>query len=650
MFLSRHIAAAGAWLCAGFALAPGWAAAQKETTMQDAVFSPRVVGERRADFYSLETLLASPPFAGQQGEALALAIYDYFTSTADGTWHGWPADEREGQPVGWGKVSDPVKLLNAYGWMICGQCADVLLGLYRAAGMPARIFGVPGHNLCEVFYDGRWHVLDVDMWTWFRTPDGHIASACELAQDARRLILQNTDKSNPCDLPDRKLEDYAQMYEQAKATVSGDRLTTVFPHWATRAHTMDFALRPGETLIRSQSHAGRFHMPQSWQESMTKYKGEWPGRPRERYAPFRTVGNGRWLYAPDLTAKTRDFELGVRSRQGLTQDERGLVGPGTVVFRIQSPYPFCGVPEWRKTPYTYSNGVWLALAGNGPFEAEVTDPEGRFVAVSTASGAFADRPDITALLEARYDALLRITLGAGARLDKFAFGGYIMTAPLTLPRLAEGRNRMELRCRDKHQKRTTPWTVPVDFRSETALRAVLAGLENATIAAGGHERLCIQPTNGAARALFRFDAPETKRFAWAYAIATVPEGPTNAPARRAALEWSADGAAWKPLAQLAIPNTPHQWDASIDGEIVPAEPSAKLWLRATSETGITAFEFTGHIEQPALPGELRITHRWKEGDAERSFVAPRGATVYELLCGKDPEAHTIEMSVPSVTR
>lgn len=620
--------------------------------MPDAVFSPRLVGERRADFYSLETLRASPPFAGKQGEELALAIYDYFTSTVDGAWHGWPMNEREGEPIGWGDVRDPVKLLNAYGWMICGQSAEVLYGLYRAAGLPARIFSVPGHNLCEVFYDNRWHVLDSDMRTWFRAPEGHIAGACELARNARALILENRNKSNPCDLPDRPIEDYARMYEQAAASVKNDQLTTIFPHWATRAHTMDFVLRPGETLIRSQSHEGRFHMPQSWQKPLAgPNKDEWHGIPRERFAPFRTVGNGRWIYAPDLTDRTRDLEMGVWSRQSLTQDERGLVGPGSAVFRIQSPYPFCGIPDWRKTPYTYSDGVWLALAGEGVVTAEVTDAEGRFVTVTSTCGTFAERPDITPLIEARYDILIRVTLTDGARLNTFVFDGYLMTAPLSLPRLAEGANRMELRMLDRHRKRTTPWTVPVDFRSEAAFRTALVRLERGTLVPGKRDRLrIVPPSNGPAQAVFRFDAPGTRRFAWVYAIATVPEGPTNASARQATMDWSADGAAWRRLAQLTIPNTPLQWDAGMDGEFVPPEAIKTVWIRVTSETGAIGLEVTGHIEEPPSAGELLVTHRWTEGGAERVFEAPRGSAAYDVPCGKNPVAHKIEMRVPSVSR
>jgi hypothetical protein len=415
---------------------------------------------------------------------------------------------------------------------------------------------------------------------------------------------------------------------------------------------MDFMLRPGETLVRSQVHEGRFHLPQTWRELMRGPSGhEWRGLPQERFAPFRTIGNGRWTYAPDLADRSRDFELGAWSRTGLTQDAHGLKGPGTAVFRIQSPYPFCGIPDPTHPETPPANGVWLTLAGEGSVTAEVTDAEDRFVTVAATNGVFSIKTDITPLLDARYTALIRLTLAHDARLTAFAFDGYLMTAPLSLPRLTEGSNRMTLRSGDKFGRPTLPWTVPSDFRSETALRRTLVRLEGGALQPWKRDRLRVAPAaTGPARAIFRFDAPELRRFAWAYAIATVPEGPTHAPPRQAELAWSTNGADWTSIGKLAIPSTPLQWDASLDGECVPASACPVLWLQVTSETGLIALELTGHLEAPACPDDLQITHCWTEDGVPREFTAPPGRTSYEILCGSNPQAHTIELRAPRSVR
>jgi hypothetical protein len=116
------------------------------------------------------------------------------------------------------------------------------------------------------------------------------------------------------------------------------------------------------------------------------------------------------------------------------------------------------------------------------------------------------------------------------------------------------------------------------------------------------------------------------------------------------MEWSKDGVSWTSVAKLAIPATPLQWDASLDGEIVPAAASRTLWLRVTSDTGLIALEFAGHLEAPPSAGDLSITHRWTEDGVPREFTAPPGQERYEILCGRNPQAHTIEMRAPASKR
>lgn len=608
--------------------------------MSDTVFSPRVVGDLRPDFHSLESVLTHPRFAGKRGEPLALAIYDYFTSTVDGTWHWWTPNENAGDPYTWGDVEDPVKLLNCYGWMLCATNAALLQSIYRAAGMPSRIRSLPGHAVCEVYYEDRWHILDVDMWTWFRTPEGHLASVEELSAAPRALILDNQRKSQPCNLPDRSLEDYAEMYAQ-----TAQKEKVIYPLWAARTHTMDFMLRPGESLLRAQASAGRFHIPATWAANRKKFATEWTGQPRERYQPFRTVGNGRWIYAPDLTSHTRDVELGAWSREGLSQDATGLAGPGSIVFRIQSPYPFCGVPDPDKDGFPARDGVRLETVGIGLLRVEAQDAEGRWVEVETGTA------DLTNLLAARYETMLRLTLEVGAHLTELHFDGWLQMAPMSLPRMVAGDNRMRVERADQFGLCTTPWRVPVDFRTESALRATLVELERGTLQPGARERLKVAPpAEGPAVAVYRFDAPVGRPFAWAYAVSTIPEGPTDAAQKQAVLEWSLDGQTWHPLATIAIPNTPLQWDGSIDGQVRPPAPAQRLWLRVSSDTGMTALQFTGHIAEPAIPGKLDIVHRWREAGVEREFIAPGGADEYTLTCGADPCDHSIEMRMPSVPR
>jgi len=612
-------------------------------------FSARVVGDKRPDFYSFKTIVESPQFKGKAGEELALAFYKYFTSTNDGTYHGWSIDEWEGRPQVRGRLADPLKMLNAYGWMICGQHSHFLYSLYRAAGMSARQYGAPGHCLCEVNYDNRWHVFDVDMWTWFRTPEGHIASADELSQNAFDLIVTNQNKANPCNLPDRDLPGYADMYAHL-ATRDGQP-AEVWPHWETRAHTMDFALRPGETLIRSQRNEGRFPLPPIWWKAIKEGHPEWKGEPRERYAPFRTYGNGRWIYEPNLTSGYRDFAVGVRERHGIGQTEAGLAGAGQCVIPFVSPYPFVSKPDYSGDRVGYRDGSWITVRASGDVTIEIRDPLGNWTPVPVAANGKEEKIDISPLLEARYHFDLRLTLGANARVSKFRFEGYLLTAPMSLPRLDEGVNVMTLKGKDKYGLATVPCEILPDFRTTAAVPLDRqAAIRNGELRPGAETWQVIAPKGkGPVQATFTFDAPAGEKFAWFYALATVTEGPIHEPQRQAKVEWSFDGGDFQPLTAAAIDHTALQWDCSLDNEQILDRPGRTVSIRVTSDTPIRGMEFVGHLDMDAaLSVRPEITHRWLEGGTEHQFVAPPAADRYWFRCGPNPTGHVIEMSVPSL--
>lgn len=610
-------------------------------------YSPRVVGRERPDFHSLQAFLQFPAFADKNDEAFALSLYDYLAGPIDGLFHFWSPRENDGRPQLRRRVDDPLKLLNVYGWGLCGQSARLLHTIYAVAGFRSRVVNLPGHNVCEVFYDGSWHLLDTDMWAWFRMPDGHIASVDELGSDACNLIVKNTNKSEPCNLPDRTLESFVKMYDGCRAEGGAQR--RAWPHWTILGHCMDFVLRPGETLVRSQTGQGRFHAPAEWKGSIEKHGSEWVGYPRERYEPFRSYGNGRWIYDPKLSSDFTDFTDGVWERDGVTQDSKGVMGPGTACFRMQSPYPFCGKPDFNGETVTHRDGVWLSLGGCGRVEVEVTDAEGQWISVAKTQGDFNEKLDFTQLLSSRYTCFVRFTLTDGTLLSSLRFDGYILTAPISLPRLVAGENPMELKSHDKHGLCTVPWSRVVDFREEADLSTQWISAEY-----GGFEPYVdgwqeIVPAEGKpVRVVFRFDAPASRPFAWCYAHSSLREGPCGEPRKRGVLEWSADGEEWHSLAEREIPNTELQWDCSLDGEVVLPEHTGSLWIRVTSDTPICGFEFHGHVTEPINgDGTLEIVHEWEQDDGPQCFVPSVGAKAYALTCGSSPRGHTITMRVPS---
>ena len=490
------------------------------------------------------------------------------------------------------------------------------------------------------------------MWTWFRTPRGHIASAYELACDPQGLILNNTNRSNPCNLPDRNLKDYAGMYATVKTT--NDHVAEIWPPWETHAHTMDFALRPGETLIRSQRNEGRFPFPQSWKAATREFAHEWTGQPRERYAPFRTFGNGRWIYEPKLSSNFADFAAGVESRRGITQDDAGLHGAGQCVFSFQSPYPFVGIPDPSGAIVRHHDGAWLSLRAQGDVKVEITDPLGQWIPIPVSATGAVETVDITDHLAARYYVKVRLSLGPGATISSFKFDAYLMTAPMSIPRLVEGNNPMVLKLKDAFGLATIQMEILPDFRKTAAIpidrQAV--DVKNALIRPGPEGWQVIAPKDNApVQTTFRFDAPANDRFAWFYILGTVAEGPVKEPPKHAVLEWSPDGTTFQALQRLDISNTPLQWDCSIAATHRPPSPAPTVYIRLTSDTAIGGLEFDGHLDREAAHSvRPAITHRWMESGVEKRFTAPANVDRYSVPCGPAPTGHVIEMSVPSVVK
>ena len=125
------------------------------------------------DLTSAETILASILHEGMSDEAKALAIYDFLR---DWRHHWHPPDEEDNH--------DPVKMVGVYGYGYCDDAARSLAQLARKAGLKARVWELEGHVVSEVFYEGRWHMLDVDEGETYRHPLGHLAGVEEIAQNS----------------------------------------------------------------------------------------------------------------------------------------------------------------------------------------------------------------------------------------------------------------------------------------------------------------------------------------------------------------------------------------------------------------------------------------------------------------------------------
>lgn len=135
------------------------------------------------DLSSRQGMLASILRPGMTEEEKAVAIWRFLV---DWRYHDYPAE-------GGDEVHDPVKFLNVYGYGFCDDCAANFAVLCREAGMRARIWGLSGHVVGEVFYQGAWHMFDPDHEVFYRMPDGAIASVEQLAANPGLITARPRD-------------------------------------------------------------------------------------------------------------------------------------------------------------------------------------------------------------------------------------------------------------------------------------------------------------------------------------------------------------------------------------------------------------------------------------------------------------------------
>ena len=128
----------------------------------------KLVNDRAPDCSSLEAIVRSVTRDCRSDDEKAIALYNFCCYAY--YHHAYPT-EANGVSA--------LKMLNVYGWGLCGGQHSVLAALWDAAGYRWRYRGWsnPGHTTVEVFYGGRWHYLDTFLKFFAWMPDPAIRSA-----------------------------------------------------------------------------------------------------------------------------------------------------------------------------------------------------------------------------------------------------------------------------------------------------------------------------------------------------------------------------------------------------------------------------------------------------------------------------------------
>ncbi len=300
-------------------------------------FTPYILAGSQVDTRSLDTILADPRFADKQGEDLAVALWTWLVDRREGFYHYLAGTEEPGQTLTADPVKDPLRLLNTYGYGLCGNVAMLFAALYDWAGGRSRIVGIPGHSISEAYWGNAWHLIDCDLRAlhYKNTEQGYeIASLHELVTNPD-LVASPVRKSDPYYMSDQHARDVARdCYQPGK-----DRY---LPHYFYRLGSMDHVLRPGESFTCYYQPQGRFYWGRDWGqwikgEQLKGYTG-----PYDKKDPSRRYAAACIRWRPDL--HTDLDEVGVSCTEFQRADV-GLVAASrdaTIRYRLVSPYMICG--------------------------------------------------------------------------------------------------------------------------------------------------------------------------------------------------------------------------------------------------------------------------------------------------------------------
>jgi hypothetical protein len=335
------------------------------------------------------------------------------------------------------EVGDVVKRVNVYGYTLCYDESKDISDLWRAAGLKVRKGYPTGHSLAEVYYEGGWHELDSDESIISLLRDNEtIASESQVVSD--HDLMKRTHTYGVL-APDNRLSDEggaSLIYWEGERSGEQPSVTK---------HTMNFTLRPQESITWAWDPAGRYHASPYPSDPGSKDPNQW----NKRWRVIAHVMDGDTTYAPDLgKASTLQYlhTVGVEQRlPGKFGDGLYLTGSsGSVDVPVNTAYPVVGgrlvVDLARQNVNDDAVAISISFDGGKTFRDVQTSFASDFDRMYVDLNPFFPQTD-----PARYQYILRFTLSSSEEKPAVALKGFTLAstlemAPLAMPGVVLGDN------------------------------------------------------------------------------------------------------------------------------------------------------------------------------------------------------------------
>jgi hypothetical protein len=355
-------------------------------------------------------------------------------------WH-WEINRRFHATTQDHEVDDVVKNVNVYGYGLCYNESTQISDLWRAAGLKVRKGYPNGHSLAEVYYDGAWHELDSDEDIISLLRDNEtIASEPQIVYD--HDLMKRTHTYGIL-APDNRMTD-----EGGAALISYEGKRTGEQESYTK-HTMDFTLRPGESITWAWNPADRYHAEQYPSDPGSMDMNQW----NKRWQVIAHAMEGNTVYDPDFSKAS---DLKYLQTKGLEYRHPGKFGDGlyltgatgTVDIPVQTAYPIVGgrltvdfVRQGIRNMQDDALAVSISFDGGKTFKPVQTTFSSDFNRMIVNLDPFFPKTGT-----ARYGYVLRLALSSqsgtpGMVLTGFDLRSMLQMAQLAMPGVVLGQNK-----------------------------------------------------------------------------------------------------------------------------------------------------------------------------------------------------------------
>jgi hypothetical protein len=439
----------------------------------------KVLSDNVEDVSSLEAWKQSFIKPGMTDREKALAIWQSVVKFR----HQEPPPQ---ELLSTGCVHDPIKTFNVYGYGMCCCASCNIEALSRYLGFQARGWGINGHSVPEVSWDGKnWHMLDASLMTYFPQADGRIAGVEEMVAGVqgwyaknpslrkndgklRQFMARNGWRKGPDVLSRCPFYDVNGWFPAAThgwyATMQEyDCKPFIYEYGYSQGYQVNVQLRKGERLTRNWANQG-LHINMDGSGPVPGCLKDHVGKDDMRYSPKLgdqapgRVGNGSYVY--DVPLADASFRAAALTAENLASQAEDKQAPavhikdsaqaGVLVLRMPSSYVYLGGELAFDAAAGPGGEVVVSFSDNNGFDWKE-------IAKVTTSGE--QKIDLKPLVFRRYDYRLRFVMkGKATGLNRLRIRHDIQHSQRALPALAQGTITIEGSTSPKAKGKQLLWT------------------------------------------------------------------------------------------------------------------------------------------------------------------------------------------------